>query len=152
MERRHYHYEGIRVLKEIVLQAIPAGPQNEIAKSVGVSKECRNGLLPAGELSIEDFRAAGTAAASKLRSLLRIILQVCPNCLAKQRKDHAWIFVPPERQFSRQNKNLITVWLESSGLRLRIMPAPEESFERERLGQYKARLNRLYKTLLKRAD
>jgi hypothetical protein len=80
----------------------------------------------------------------QLSEIVRLVLEVCPDCLYKLRNDSAMIFVPPERADSGTRKNLMTVWPKKKGVRLRIMPDPVEKYIDGNVKSYKERLLRLY--------
>ena len=109
-------------------------------------------LKPAKERSWEEIPAN---IRQDWINLIKIILDVCPECLYERRNDGAYIFVPPEKRESKRNKNLIGIWPEPSGIRLRILNEPnipEEKFSSQNLSNYKDRLESLYKKLSGKDD
>jgi hypothetical protein len=106
-------------------------------------------LRPAQEFSVNELSMRAEVV-TQLEELHNLVLEVCPDCLVKQRGDGGLIYVPFQRQHAPRNKNLLTMWAESSGVRMRIMPEPEEMYDRTQQAAYRSRLDRLYSDLLSR--
>jgi hypothetical protein len=106
-------------------------------------------LTPARGIAVRRL-ATRPEVIAQLQQLHDLVLEVCPDCLVKQREDEALIYVPPQRQHATRNKNLLTMWAESSGVRMRIMPEPEEMYDRTQQATYRSRLDRLCSDLLSR--
>ena len=88
------------------------------------------------------------AALTILRALHRLVLECCPEVLVMQREDEGIIYVPPERQHAKRDKNLLTVWAEGSRVRMRIMPDEEDFYSAASHETYRARLRVLRAKLL----
>ena len=54
-------------------------------------------------------------------AMVREVLKLSPDCLAKVRGDGAYIFVPPKRQ-DEVEKNLLTLWLRKASMSIDIRP------------------------------
>ena len=108
-------------------------------------------LSPARDIEI-DLLSTRADVVSGLEQLHALVLEVCPDCLLKARGpvDGGFIYVPPERAHKTTHKNLLTVWPEASGVRMRIMPDAEEHFDAKKTASYRSRLQRLYGELLAR--
>ena len=106
-------------------------------------------LTPARDIAVRHL-ATRAEVIAQLQQLHNLVLEVCPDCLVKQREDEGLIYVPPQRQHATRNKNLLTMWAEPSGVRMRIMPEPEEMYDRTQHTTYRRRLDQLYSDLLSR--
>ena len=85
---------------------------------------------------------------AQFAAYVRLVLQVCPDCLTRRRGDGAWIFVPPHRDGERTRKNLSTVWPRTVGLRVKIIPANiSEYYRTDRQGAYLSGLARCLEEL-----
>lgn len=109
------------------------------------------GLTPARDFVVAHLSTRAEVIA-QLQELHKMVLDLCPECLMKQRGDGGLIYVPPQRQHAARNKNLLTMWPEPSGVRMRIMPDPEEMYDCSRRAAYCQRLARLYSDLIARTD
>ncbi|HEY7428763.1 MAG TPA: hypothetical protein VH682_31320 [Gemmataceae bacterium] len=109
------------------------------------------GLAPARDFVVTRLSPRAEVIA-QLQELHKMVLDLCPECLVKQRGDGGLIYVPPQRQHAARNKNLLTMWAESAGVRLRIMPDSEEMYDRSQQATYRQRLDRLYSDLISRTD
>jgi len=99
-------------------------------------------LSLAREAEVRDL-TANSAVAAQLEMLHDLVVGVCPDCLIKKRNDDALIYVPPERREASRNKNLLTLWAEGTGVRMRIMPEPEEMYDASNREAYLKRLQHL---------
>ena len=109
------------------------------------------GLIPAREVAVSKM-SDKQVVVEQLEQLHSLVLDVCPDCLATQRRDGALIYVPPNRRHATTNKNLLTLWARPFGARMRIMPDPEEMYDANHRTSYRRRLTRLYAKLLGRED
>jgi hypothetical protein len=85
-----------------------------------------------------------------LEQLHDLVLAVCPECLLKLRgpPGGGMVYIPPERAHAPQRKNLLTVWPEALGVRIRIMPNPEEMYDAGKGAEYLNRLERRHLVLV----
>jgi hypothetical protein len=79
-----------------------------------------------------------------LEQLHDLVLAVCPECLLKLRgpPGGGMVYIPPERAHATQRKNLLTISPEALGVRIRIMPNPEEMYDAGKGAEYLNRLER----------
>src|SRR5690242_16823227 len=84
-------------------------------------------LRPAKGMGFNHF-SSNPEVTAYLEQLHELVLSVCCDCLIKQRNDEGLIYVPPERQHAKRDKNLLTMWAMKNGVRMRIMPDPEEMY------------------------
>ncbi|HVC95989.1 MAG TPA: type II TA system antitoxin MqsA family protein [Pirellulales bacterium] len=117
----------------------------------GSPAECPDENTSARDLAVSHL-SSRVEVVAQLEQLHRLVLDVCPDCLVKQRGDGRLIYVPPQREHATRNKNLLTMWAESAGVRMRIMPDREEMYDRSQETTYRQRLNRLYGRLIARTD
>lgn len=107
------------------------------------------GLVPVCNISVKEIAPNSAAFVQfHIERLVKVIIEICHDCLVKRRNDGALIFVPPERSGSATNKNLITIWAGKSTFRIRIMPDPTERFIPGKMSVYKSNLNNLYSKLI----
>lgn len=99
-------------------------------------------LSPACDAEVNHL-SADPGVVAHLQQLHDLVLVVCPDGLVKQRGDGGLIYVPPERQKAVRDKNLLTMWAEETGVRMRIMPAPEEMYDSGNRVTYLGRLQQL---------
>jgi hypothetical protein len=104
-------------------------------------------LAPARDAGVHHL-STDPGVISQLEQLHDLVLSVCPDCLVKQRKDEGLIYVPPERFEAARDKNLLTMWAEGTGVRMRIMPDPEEMYDASNRVDYLGRLQRLLAKML----
>lgn len=110
-----------------------------------------NDLSPAADAGVGHL-STNPGVVAYLEQLHSMVLVVYPNCLVKQRGDGALIYVPSERREATQGKNLLTMWAERAGVRMRIMPDPEEMYDPADRVTYLSRLQQLRDKLLALVD
>lgn len=104
-------------------------------------------LSPASDAG-QAYLTSDPTVAAQLEQLHDLVLAICPDCLVKQRGDGGLIYVPPVRRDATRDKNLLTMWAEPNGVRMRIMPAPEEMYDAGNRVAYLDRLQQLRDKLL----
>jgi hypothetical protein len=78
--------------------------------------------------------------------VLDLVRQVGVEPTARQRGDGAWVFVPPAKANAGTGRNLLTLWVTKNRVRIRIMPAPDETFAPSRVAEYVGRMKSLLNT------
>jgi hypothetical protein len=114
-------------------------------------------LRPARGVSFETL-SRNPDIIAQVKKLHDLVLSICRDCLIQKRSDDRLIYVPPERQHADKDKNLLTIEVQRTKVRLRIMlaldgtTAPGEDYEPDKIDEYLTRLRRLYAKLVGRRD